>query len=67
MSSAIVPGAVDAEPIPIAADHRNMARFTSENDPGYQKISGHIKLMIKTAVGEIDKKWRIDDGKRHGR
>lgn len=66
MSSAVVLGAVDAEPIAIAADHRNMIRFTSENDPGYQKISGHMRLMLKTAAAKIEEKWRIDDAKRRG-
>lgn len=66
MSSAVVQGAVDAEPIAIAADHRNMIRFTSENDPGYEKISGHMRLMMKTAAAKIEEKWRIDDAKKHG-
>lgn len=44
-SSAVVPGAVDAEAIAIVADHKNMAKFTSETDEGFKKTSGHLELM----------------------
>jgi hypothetical protein len=46
-SSAVVPGVVDAdaEAIAIVADHKNMAKFTSETDEGFKKISGHLELM----------------------
>jgi hypothetical protein len=40
-ASAVVPGAADAEPIVIHADHINMVKFTSKEDNGYRTVSGH--------------------------
>ena len=66
ISSAVVPGAVDAEPIAINANHRDMVRFTGREDGGYKKVQGHLRIMIKSAVKNAEENWRIDDGKKRG-
>jgi len=32
----------------ISANHMDMCRFTSASDPGYQKISAEIKLILQS-------------------
>lgn len=66
ISSAVVPGAVDAEPIAINANHRDMVRFTGREDGGYRKVQGHLRMMMKDAGKKVEEKWRIDDGKKRG-
>jgi hypothetical protein len=66
ISSAVVPGAVDAESIAIHANHRDMVRFTSNEDEGYQKVQKHLRLMIKDATEQTEAKWRVEDGKKRG-
>ncbi len=56
-SSAIVPGAVDAEVIAIMADDKNMAKFDSANNEGYKKISGHLVLMVDEAREKVAGIW----------
>lgn len=66
-ASAIVPGVADAEPIAIPADHLNMVRFTSREDGGYEKVSGHLKLLAREARSAVDERWahqgRMDEGR----
>ncbi|KAF2434895.1 hypothetical protein EJ08DRAFT_581701, partial [Tothia fuscella] len=65
-ASAVVPGAVDAEPIAIHADHINMAKFASREDNGYRTVSGHLRLMAESAGDAIALRWaeegRVDAG-----
>jgi hypothetical protein len=56
-SSAVVPGAVDAEPISIHKDHSNMVKFASVDEEGYKKLSGHIALMVGSAQSKIVARW----------
>lgn len=56
-SSAVVPGVADAEPIAIHADHRNMVKFGSKEDPGYETVSGHLQMMARTAPVEVQRGW----------
>ena len=56
-SSAVVPGAVDAEPIVIHADHINMTKFTSKEDSGYRTVSGHLQIMAEIAGEAIASRW----------
>lgn len=53
-ASAVVPGESDAEPIAIHADHINMVKFTSKEDPGYEVISGQLRLMVRDAEAAIE-------------
>lgn len=56
-SSAVVPGAADAEPIAIHADHINMAKFASKEDSGYRTVSGHLRIMAESADKAITLRW----------
>ncbi|KAJ6125811.1 hypothetical protein N7471_010304 [Penicillium samsonianum] len=59
-ASAVVPGAADAEPIIIHADHINMVKFASNSDEGYRKVSGHIKMMVADASIVIGPRWETE-------
>jgi len=65
-ASAVVPGAADAEPIVIHADHINMAKFASKEDSGYRTVSGHLRIMTESAGEAIALRWaeegRVDAG-----
>ena len=56
-ASAIVPGASDAEPIVIHANHVNMTKFASAEDHGYEKVSGHLQIMSRDANNVIVSRW----------
>lgn len=56
-SSAVVPGAVDAESVAISADHLNMVKFASGEDGGYKTVSGHLQLLADEAPNVIDARW----------
>ena len=58
--SAVVAGHADAESIVIHANHINMVKYKSEQDPGYRTISGHLSLMAKNAAGRIQQRWEIE-------
>jgi hypothetical protein len=59
--SAVVPGAVDAEPIIIHADHVNMVKFRSRSDEGYKKVLDYIQIMIQDAPDKVSFKWEKED------
>lgn len=65
-ASAVVPGAADAEPVAIPADHLNMVKFASRKDGGYEKVSGHLQLLAKEAPDAIDARWKEQDRIRKG-
>lgn len=56
----MLPGAADAEPIVIHADHINMVKFSSRQDNGYKTVSGHLRLMVRDAGEAIDKRWQLE-------
>lgn len=56
-ASAVVPGAADAESIAIPANHINMVKFPSNEDGGYEKVSGHLWLLAKQAPDVIAARW----------
>jgi hypothetical protein len=62
----VVPGAADAEPIVIPADHINMVKFASKADNGYKTVSGHLRIMGQRAIDAIASRWaeesRVDAG-----
>jgi hypothetical protein len=60
-TSAVVPGAADAEPIVIHADHINMAKFASKEDSGYRTVSGHLRVMAESAGEAIALRWAEED------
>jgi hypothetical protein len=61
-----VPGTTDGEPMAIPADHVNMVKFASRQDVGYEKVSGHLQVMVENASGIIRARWgeqdRVDNG-----
>lgn len=65
-SSAVIPGMQDAEAVAIPADHLNMVKFTSRENNGYKKISGHLRLLAQEAPGAIDVLWAEQDKMRNG-
>lgn len=66
-ASAIIPGIADAEPIAISADHLDMVKFLSREDGGYEKVSGHLKLLVEDAPDVVNACWAEQDRKREGR
>lgn len=56
-SSAVIPGAVDAEAIAIMDNHLNMVKYLSEDDSGFRKIAGHLTLMAEDASTKISRNW----------
>lgn len=66
-ASANIPGISDAECVAITADHLNMVKFTSCDDGGYEKISGHLKLLAEEAPDAISVRWAEQDKIREGR
>ena len=67
-SSAVGPGAADAESIAIEADHLNMVKYASREDGGYKKVSGYLRLLAEEAPDAISARWteenRIKRGER---
>jgi hypothetical protein len=65
-ASAVVPGAVNGEPIAIHADHTSMVRFESKSNPGYKTVSDHLRVMAATAGDAVGRQWdtegRVDAG-----
>ncbi|KAI9782390.1 MAG: hypothetical protein M1839_005263 [Geoglossum umbratile] len=59
-SSAVVPGAVNAELVAIMANHTEMVRYRSADDEGFKKVSGHLQLMVQ------DLRSKMEDGSRSG-
>jgi hypothetical protein len=53
-----VPGQADAEAIAIHADHIDMVKYASKEDPGYEKVSEYLQIM----TGGTAKK-RVQKGK----
>lgn len=66
-ASAIVPGAADAESIALPADHLNMVKFTSREEGGYEKVSGHLILLVQEAPSVIEVRWAEQGRMREGR
>lgn len=60
-ASAVVPGALNAEPIAIPADHINMTKYRSEDDGGYQKVSGNLFLMVRESSAKVQKIWQKEE------
>ncbi|KAA6412799.1 MAG: hypothetical protein FRX48_03791 [Lasallia pustulata] len=60
-ASAVVPGATNAEPVAIPADHLNMVKFASRQNGGYEKVSGHLQLLAEEAPEAIGARWEEQD------
>ena len=66
-ASAIIPGVADAEPIAIPGDHLNIVKFSSRKDGGYEKVSGHLKLLAQEAPGAVEARWAKQNQVTEGR
>lgn len=56
-----MPGATDAEPIAIHADHVDMVRFSSKENNGYRTVSGHLRIMAEDACNIIASRWEEEE------
>jgi hypothetical protein len=59
-SSAVVPGAVNAEAIAIMDNHINMVKFASGADGGFRRVAGHLALMVEEAPAKVLKNWEAE-------
>ncbi|GKU15484.1 unnamed protein product, partial [Fusarium langsethiae] len=59
-ASAVVPGQADAEPIAIHANHKNMVKFASKQDVGYNIILENLQIMVKDAEAVIRARWEAE-------
>ncbi|KAF4418794.1 Protein SERAC1 [Colletotrichum fructicola Nara gc5] len=60
-ASAVVPGQADGEPIAIHADHINMVKFASKEDPSYVKVSEVLQIMVANAGSNIRSRWETEE------
>jgi hypothetical protein len=60
-ASAVVPGAADAEPIVLYADHINMVKSESKEDSRYKTVSGYMQIMVHDTSGRISSRWEEKD------
>ena len=65
-SSAVVPGAVDAEAIAIMENHTNMVKFASGADSGFRKVAGHLILMVEEAPAKVLRNWETEGTMENG-
>lgn len=66
-ASAVVPGQADGEPIAIHADHINMVKFSSKEDPSYVKVSEVLQIMVANAGRNIGSRWETEERVTRGR
>lgn len=59
--SAVVPGAVNVEPIPLHKNHINMARFEDENDQDFKVTLSCLTEMVDAAPAVVARKWALQD------
>ena len=57
----MVPGAADAEPIAIFADHINMVKFAPKESNGCKTVSGHLQVMIQSGRDVVALRWEQED------
>lgn len=65
-ASAVVPGAADAEPLAMPANHLDMVKFSSSEDMGYKKVSGHLQIMAGEASDAVFARWKRQDRFQEG-
>lgn len=56
-ASAIIPGIADAEQIAIPANHLDIVKFASRENVGYEKVSGHLQMLVERATDAICARW----------
>jgi hypothetical protein len=66
-SSAVVPGQVNAEPIAIMDNHRNMVKFSSKKNNEFQRVASHLKLMVEKAPIKVQDNWLTEASVQAGK
>ncbi|KAF4489644.1 hypothetical protein CGGC5_v004165 [Colletotrichum fructicola Nara gc5] len=56
-ASAVVPGAVDTESVPMVADHSTMVKFSSAGDANFEKVSKRLEFYSRSATQVVKKNW----------
>ncbi|KAF8521436.1 hypothetical protein BU17DRAFT_64929 [Hysterangium stoloniferum] len=56
-ASAVLPGAVNIEPISMHKDHTGMSKFQSVDDDDYKSVLCVVQDMIKKAPATVDARW----------
>ncbi|WYZ43693.1 hypothetical protein EsH8_VII_000129 [Colletotrichum jinshuiense] len=59
-ASAVVPGHADGEPIAMHANHVDMVRFASNEDPNYVKVSEVLQILARKADYNIRSRWNTE-------
>ena len=62
-TSAVVPGAINADALELYKDHASLVKFDSEHDGDFLVVSGQLHLMARQATVAIKKRWD-EQGKR---
>jgi hypothetical protein len=65
-SSAVVPGAINAEPIAIMANHHEMVKYLGDDVEAFRKVSGHIQVMVEEANDKVQKNWDTEERLKKG-
>ena len=55
---AVIPGAVDADALPLHKHHMDMVKYSSANDLAFQTVLSHIKCVAQVAVSEVHNNWQ---------
>jgi hypothetical protein len=50
---AVIPSAIDVEPIIIHANYINIVKFALKEDSGYRSISGYLRVISKDTSGAV--------------
>ncbi|KAF8530182.1 hypothetical protein BU17DRAFT_78785 [Hysterangium stoloniferum] len=56
-ASAVLPGAVNIEPISMHKDHTGMSKFQSVNDDDYKSVLCTVQDMVKNALANVHGRW----------
>ena len=52
-----MPGAIDAEAIPLHKDHAAMTNFESDSDEDFQAVASRLINMVEDAPATIAARW----------
>ena len=56
---AVIPGAVDADALPLHKDHIDMVKYSSADDLAFQTVLTCIKSMAQVAVPEVHSNQQV--------
>jgi hypothetical protein len=64
VASAVVPGTIDADAIPLHKHHINIVKFSSANDLAFQTVLSSITSMVQVAVLKVNSNWEREIEKK---